>query len=277
MMQYPALGDPRAAKVFEYLRAMKKTALITGSTSGIGLGIAREFAKAGYNIAFNGLEKNGEEIAAAVAKQYGVKYFFSGANLLDASAIADFIAATEKNLGPIDILVNNAGMQFVAPLEEFPAEKWNAIIGLNLTAAFHTTHHVISGMKKRKWGRIINIASAHGLVASEYKSAYVAAKHGLVGLTKVTALEGAPFGITANAVCPGYVDTPLVRGQVADQAKTHGMSEEDVIAKVMLVKHAVKKFVQTESLGALCVFLASDHAELITGTAIPVDGGWNAQ
>ncbi len=256
---------------------MNKVALITGSTSGIGLGIAREFAKAGYHISFNGLEKDGAEIAASVGKEFNVKTFFSNANLLDPAAIETFVAETEQQLGPVDVLVNNAGIQHVSAIEDFPVEKWNAIIGLNLTAAFHTTRLVIGGMKKRNWGRIINIASAHGLVASEFKSAYVAAKHGIVGFTKVAALEGAPFGITANAVCPGYVDTPLVRGQVADQAKTHGMSEEDVIAKVMLVKHAVKKFVKTESLGALCVFLASEHAELITGTAIPVDGGWNAQ
>ncbi|HTF02765.1 MAG TPA: 3-hydroxybutyrate dehydrogenase [Bacteroidia bacterium] len=256
---------------------MSQTVLITGSTSGIGLGIAREFAKAGYSISFNGLEKNGAEIAAEVGKEFGVKTFFSGANLLQPAEIEKYIGETEKNLGTIDILVNNAGMQHVAPIEEFPIEKWNAIIGLNLSAAFHTTQLVFAGMKKRNWGRIINIASVHGLVASEYKSAYVAAKHGLVGLTKVTALEGAPFGITANAVCPGYVDTPLVRGQVADQARTHNMSEEEVIAKVMLSKHTVKKFVSTESLGALCVFLASEHAQLITGTAIPVDGGWSAQ
>ena len=256
---------------------MTKTVLITGSTSGIGLGIAREFAKAGYQIAFNGLEKNGAEIAESVGTEFGVKIFFSNANLLDPAAIENFISEAEKNLGPVDVLVNNAGMQFVSEIENFPVEKWNMIIGLNLTAAFHTTRLVLAGMKKRNWGRVINIASAHGLVASEFKSAYVAAKHGLVGFTKVTALEGAPFGITANAVCPGYVDTPLVRGQIADQAKTHNMSEEEVIAKVMLVKHAVKKFVKTESLGALCVFLASEHAELITGTAIPVDGGWNAQ
>jgi len=256
---------------------MNKTVLITGSTSGIGLGIAREFAKAGYAVSFNGLEKNGNEIAAKIGREFNVKTFFSGANLLNADEIKMFIEQTENELGPIDVLVNNAGMQFVAPIEEFPTAKWDAIIGLNLTAAFHTTHHVLGGMKKRGWGRVINIASAHGLVASEYKSAYVAAKHGLVGLTKVSALEGAQFGVTANAICPGYVDTPLVRGQVADQAKTHNMSEEDVIAKVMLVKHAVKKFVSTESLGALCVFLASQHADLITGTAIPVDGGWSAQ
>lgn len=254
-----------------------KNVLITGSTSGIGLGIAKEFAKAGYNIAFNGLEKDGAEIAAAVGKEYNVKTFFSNANLLDVSAIETFIRDAEQQLGGIDVLVNNAGMQFVSTIEEFPVEKWNMIIGLNLTAAFHTTRLVLPGMKKRNWGRIINIASAHGLVASEFKSAYVSAKHGLVGFTKVAALEGAPFGITANAICPGYVDTPLVRGQIADQAKTHHMSEEEVIAKVMLAKHAVKKFVSTESLGALCVFLSTEHAALITGTALPVDGGWSAQ
>lgn len=256
---------------------MLKTVLITGSTSGIGLGIAREFAKAGCNVSMNGLEKNGAEIAAQLGKEFNVKTFFSSANLLQPSEIENFIGETEKNLGVIDILVNNAGMQFVSPIEEFPVAKWDAIIGLNLTAAFHTTRLVLAQMKKRKWGRVINIASAHGLVASEYKSAYVAAKHGLVGFTKVTALEGAPFGITANAVCPGYVDTPLVRGQVADQALTHNMSEDEVISKIMLAKHAVKKFVTTEALGALCVFLASPHADLITGTSIPVDGGWNAQ
>ena len=256
---------------------MNRTVLITGSTSGIGLGIAREFAKAGYRIAFNGLEKDGAEIAAAVAKEFGVNVFFSNANLLDAPAIEKFISDAEKQLGPVDVLVNNAGMQHVSAIEDFPVEKWNMIIGLNLSAAFHTTRLLIGGMKKRNRGRIINIASAHGLVASEFKSAYVAAKHGLLGLTKVAALEGAPFGITANAICPGYVDTPLVRNQIASQAKTHQMSEEDVIAKVMLVKHAVKKFVTTESIGALSVFLASDQAELITGTAIPIDGGWSAQ
>jgi 3-hydroxybutyrate dehydrogenase len=256
---------------------MNKVALITGSTSGIGLAIAKEFAKAGYHISFNGLEKNGAEIATAVGKEFSVKTFFSDANLLEVSAIENFISETEKNLGPVDVLVNNAGIQHVAEIEKFPAEKWNAIINLNLNAAFHTTQLVVAGMKKRNWGRIINVASAHGLVASEFKSAYVAAKHGLVGFTKVTALEGAPFGITANAVCPGYVDTPLVRNQIADQAKTHNMSEADVISKIMLQKHAIKKFVKPESLGALCVFLCSDHAELITGTAIPVDGGWTAQ
>jgi 3-hydroxybutyrate dehydrogenase len=256
---------------------MKKVVLITGSTSGIGLAIAKEFAKAGYAISFNGLEVNGADIAASVGKEFSVKTFFSNANLLDADAIEKYISDTEQQLGSIDVLVNNAGIQHVSEIEKFPVEKWNAILGLNLTAAFHTTRLVVEGMKKRHWGRVINVASAHGLVASEFKSAYVAAKHGLVGFTKVTALEGAPFGITANAVCPGYVDTPLVRNQIADQAKTHNMSEEEVISKIMLQKHAIKKFVKPEALGALCVFLASDHAELITGTSIPVDGGWTAQ
>lgn len=256
---------------------MAKTVLITGSTSGIGLGIAREFAKAGYNVSFNGLEKDGAETAASIGKEFTVKTFFSNANLLDVSAIEKFIGETEKKLGPIDVLVNNAGIQHVSEIENFPVEKWNAIIGINLSAAFHTSRLILAGMKKRNWGRIINMASAHGLVASEYKSAYIAAKHGIVGFTKVLALEGAPFGITANSICPGYVDTPLVRNQIADQAKTHNMSEKDVIEKVMLAKQAVKKFVKTESIGALCVFLASDHAELITGASIPVDGGWTAQ
>lgn len=256
---------------------MKKTALITGSTSGIGLGIAREFARAGYAIALNGLETNGAEIASTVTSEFGVQTFFSDANLLQPEAIENFIRSAEKELGTIDILVNNAGMQYVAPIDEFPVQKWDMILGLNLTAAFHTTRLVLPGMRKRGWGRIINIASAHGLVASEFKSAYVSAKHGLVGLTKVTALEGAAYGVTANAICPGYVDTPLVRGQIADQAKTHGMSETDVIANVMLKKHAIKQFVTTDALGALCVFLCTPHADLITGTALPVDGGWSAQ
>jgi 3-hydroxybutyrate dehydrogenase len=254
-----------------------KVALITGSTSGIGLGIAREMAAAGYALALNGLEKNGAEIAAGIGTEFGVRVFFSPANLLDEQAIVQFISEAEKTLGPVDVLINNAGIQFVSPIEDFPVDKWNAIIGLNLTAAFHTTRLVIGGMKQRGWGRIINIASAHGLTASEYKSAYVAAKHGIVGFTKVAALEGAPHGVTCNAICPGYVETPLVKNQVKDQAAAHGITEAEVIQKVMLVKQPVKQFVTVEAIGQYCVFLCTDAGNLITGAALPIDGGWNAQ
>lgn len=254
-----------------------KSVVITGSTSGIGLGIAKEFAKAGYAIMFNGLEPNGQEITEQVAKEYGVKTLYSNANMLNPDQIYNMITTTEKEFGGVDCMVNNAGIQFVSPVEDFPAEKWNAIIGINLTSAFHTSKAVWKGMKNRKSGRIINIASAHGLVASEFKSAYVASKHGVVGLTKTLALEGAPFGITCNAICPGYVKTPLVENQIKDQAASHGISEAEVISKIMLYKQAVKDFVSVEDLGKLAVFLASDAGKLITGTAIPVDGGWNAQ
>lgn len=256
---------------------MAKTVLITGSTSGIGLGIAKEFAKAGYNIVFNGLEANGAEIAAGVGSQYGVEILFSNANMLRPDEIYAMIAQGEAKFGGIDVLVNNAGIQYVSPVEDFPVEKWDAIIGINLTSSFHTSKAVWKGMKARNFGRIINITSAHGLRASEFKSAYVAAKHGVTGLTKVLGLEGAPYNITCNAICPGYVRTPLVEGQIKDQAAAHNMSEADVINKVMLKKQAIKEFVTVESLGALAVFLASEQASMMTGTSIPVDGGWTAQ
>ncbi len=255
-----------------------KTILITGSTSGIGLGIAIEFAKTKqYNIVFNGLEINGQEIADGVAKQYGIEVMYSNANMLQPAELRKMVADAVTKFGKIDVLVNNAGIQFVSPIEDFPEDKWDAIIGINLTSAFHLTKAVWKGMKERKFGRVINIASAHGLVASEFKSAYIASKHGIVGFTKTIALEGAPFGITANAICPGYVKTPLVEKQIADQAKAHNMSEADVVSKVMLYKQAVKEFVSVEELGQLAVFLASDVAKTMTGTALPVDGGWNAQ
>lgn len=255
-----------------------KTALITGSTSGIGLGIAREFAKTKqYNIIFNGLEANGQEIADSIGKEFGIGVMFSPANMLKPEELKKMVDDGLTKFGKIDVLINNAGIQFVSPIEDFPEEKWNAIIGINLTSAFHLTKAVWRGMKERKFGRIINIASAHGLVASEFKSAYIASKHGIVGFTKTIALEGAPFNITANAICPGYVKTPLVEKQIADQAKAHNLSEAEVVSKVMLYKQAVKDFVSLETLGQTALLLASEHANTITGTAIPVDGGWNAQ
>lgn len=254
-----------------------KSVLITGSTSGIGLGIAIEFAKSGYSIAFCGLEENAIEITEKVGRDYGIKTIFYDTDLMNVDETEELIQRVEKDFGGLDILVNNAGIQYVAPIEDFPINKWNDIIQLNLNAVFYASKFAWKGMKDRKFGRIINIASAHGLVASEYKSAYVAAKHGVVGLTKVLALEGAPYGITSNAICPGYVKTPLVDKQILEQAKSHGITEDDVVSKIMLQKHAIKDFVSVESIGKLVVFLASNDAALITGTAIPIDGGWLAQ
>lgn len=256
---------------------MLRTILITGSTSGIGLGIAKAFATQGHRIVFNGLEKDGADIAASVAREAGVEHFFSPANMLDPAAIRALALEAAQKFDGVDILINNAGIQHVAPLEDFPEEKWDAILGINLSAAFHLTKAVWSGMKTRRWGRVINIASAHGLVASEFKSAYVAAKHGLMGLTKTLALEGAPHGITANAVCPGYVHTPIVENQIGDQMKVHGLSREEVIKKVMLEKQAIKSFNTIESIAAAVLYLASDAASTTTGIALPVDGGWTAQ
>jgi 3-hydroxybutyrate dehydrogenase len=257
---------------------MQKTVLITGSTSGIGLGIAREFAKTkNYNIIFNGLEPNGQEIADNVGEEFGIQVMYSNANMLKPEELREMVSNGISKFGKIDVLINNAGIQHVSPIEDFPDDKWNAIIGINLTSAFYLSKAVWPGMKERKFGRIINIASAHGLVASEFKSAYVASKHGIVGFTKTLGLEGAPFNITCNAICPGYVKTPLVEKQIADQAKAHNMSPDDVVNKVMLYKQAVKEFVSLESLGQMALLLASEASSTITGTAIPIDGGWNAQ
>lgn len=255
----------------------KKVAVITGSTSGIGLGLAKEFAKAGYCLTFNGLESNGAEIAANVGKEFGVETMFSPANMLNHDQIREMIAQTEAKWGHIDVLINNAGIQYVAPVDEFPIEKWNAIMGINLTAAFVAIQAAWKKMKERNFGRIINIASAHGLRASEFKIAYVAAKHAIVGMTKVVALEGALYNITCNAICPGYVKTPLVENQIKDQAKSAGIPESEVIEKIMLKKQAVKDFVSIEVMGQLALVLASDAGKTFTGTALPVDGGWTCQ
>ena len=254
-----------------------KNVLITGSTSGIGLGIANAFAKSGYNLVFNGLEKNGAEIASEIGKKYQIKTIFSPANLLVPAEISLMVKEASAQLGDIDILVNNAGIQYVSSVEDFPLNKWNDIIAVNLTAAFCTSQSVWNGMKDNKWGRIINISSAHGLVASENKSAYVASKHGLIGLTKTLALEGAALGITVNAICPGFVKTPLVEKQITDLAKQQNVSESEIIQKSILQKHAVKEFVSPEEIAALALFLASENASMITGTSMPVDGGWTAQ
>jgi 3-hydroxybutyrate dehydrogenase len=255
-----------------------KVSVITGSTSGIGLGIARALAGAGSSIVLNGFGKP-EEIEAAqegIANDYGAAVDYSPADMSKPEAIAAMVETTLDRFGRLDVLVNNAGIQHVASLQEFPSAKWDAIIAINLSSAFHTTRLSLPSMIANKWGRIINIASAHGLVGSVYKSAYVAAKHGMLGLTKVTALEVAEAGVTCNAICPGYVYTPLVEAQIEGQAKAHGIPREQVIREVLLAQQPNKRFATVEELGALSVFLASEAAASITGAAIPVDGGWTA-
>ncbi len=255
-----------------------KVSLVTGSTSGIGLGIARALAAAGSGVVLNGLGK-ADDIAKTqreLASEFNVQVSYSPADMSKPDAIREMVEKTLESSGRLDILVNNAGIQYVAALQDFPTEKWDAIIAINLSSAFHTTRSALPAMLKNKWGRIINIASAHGLVASPFKSAYVAAKHGIVGLTKVIALETAEQGITCNAICPGYVWTPLVEAQIEAQAKTHGIAREAVIRDVLLAQQPNKRFATVEELGALTVFLASDAAVSITGVALPVDGGWTA-
>jgi 3-hydroxybutyrate dehydrogenase len=255
-----------------------KTALVTGSTSGIGLEIAREFAKQGCNLVLNGFgdARDIETLRAGLAKDHGIDVIYSSADLGKPGEIAQMMAQAENKFGGVDILLNNAGIQFVAPIEEFPVEKWDAILAINLTGAFHTTRLAVPMMKRKKWGRIINMASAHGLVASPFKAAYVAAKHGLLGLTKTVALETAEAGITVNAICPGYVMTPLVQKQIPDTAKARGISEEAVVRDVILAAQPTKRFVGVNEVAALALFLASDAAASITGASLSIDGGWTA-
>lgn len=255
------------------------TAVITGSTSGIGLGVATSFAEAGMNVVMNGFGDAGEieETRAALEQRTGARVIYNGADMTKPDEIRGLIDEAEKTFGQIDVLVNNAGIQHVSPVEDFPEGKWDAIIAINLSSAFHTTKAVFAGMKERKFGRIINVASAHGLVASPFKSAYVAAKHGMLGLTKTIALEGAEFGVTCNAICPGYVKTPLVEKQIPDTAKARGMTEEEVVKKVLLEAQPTKQFVTVEQVGALAVFLTSENAAQITGAAHQIDGGWIAK
>ena len=254
-------------------------AIVTGSTSGIGLGVATAFAAEGMNVMLNGFGDKDEieTIRAGLEDKYGVKVGYQGADMTKPEEIRDMVSKAEAAFGQVDVLVNNAGIQFVSEVENFPEEKWNAIIAINLSSSFHATKAVFKGMKDRKFGRIINIASAHGLVASPFKSAYVAAKHGVVGFTKTIALEGAEFGVTCNAICPGYVKTPLVEKQIPDQAKTRHMTEEEVIQKVILEAQPTKQFVTVEQIGSLAVYLTTKAASQITGAALQIDGGWVAK
>ena len=256
-----------------------KSAIVTGSTSGIGLGIARALAAEGANVMLNGFGNVPEikKMAAQMEAEHGVKVIYSGADMSRPPEIHTMVAEGASQLGGVDILINNAGIQHVAPVDEFPLDKWDQIIAINLSSSFHTIRAALPHMKKRGWGRIINIASAHGLVASPFKSAYVAAKHGVVGFTKSVALETAKQGITCNAICPGYVLTPLVEKQIDDQAKVHGIAREAVIDQVILERQPSKQFVGIDEVAALALFLCTDGAASITGSALSIDGGWVAQ
>ncbi len=255
-----------------------RTAAITGSTSGIGLAYARALATEGANLVINGImaPADAEKLRADLEQEFGVKVVFSPADMTKPAEIAGFIAEGEKAFGAIDILINNAGIQFVSPIDEFPIEKWDQIIAINLSSAFHTIRAALPKMKEKGWGRIINTASAHAFVASPFKSAYVAAKHGIAGLTKTVALEVATKGITVNAIAPGYVWTPLVEKQIPDTMKARGLTRDQVINDVLLDAQPTKEFVTVEQVAALAVFLCTDGAKSITGAKLPMDGGWTA-
>ncbi|MDP1538024.1 MAG: 3-hydroxybutyrate dehydrogenase [Burkholderiales bacterium] len=256
-----------------------KCAVVTGSTSGIGLAVAAALAARGVNIMLNGFGDPAQidALRTRLASEHGVRVEYHGADMSKPAEIGAMMDKVVAAFGAVDILVNNAGIQFVSPIEDFPPEKWEAIIAINLVALFHTIRHAVPGMKQRRWGRIINIASAHALVASPFKSAYVAAKHGVAGLTRTVALETATFGITVNAICPGYVRTPLVEKQIPDTAKARGITEEQVVRDVLLAAQPTRQFVTVEQVAALACYLASDDAASITGTLLPMDGGWTAQ
>jgi 3-hydroxybutyrate dehydrogenase len=255
-----------------------RTAIVTGSTSGIGLGIARALAAQGMNIMLNGFGEAAEidQERKTIINEFKVKALYSAADMTKPKEIVEMVKTAETELGGLDVLVNNAGIQFVAPIEEFPPEKWDQIIAINLSAAFHTIRAAVPLMKQRKSGRIVNIASAHALVASPFKSAYVSAKHGIAGLTKTVALEVAEHGITVNAICPGYVLTPLVQKQIPDTAKARGITEEQVVKDVLLAAQPTKRFVTVEEVAALTVFLTTPLAGSITGALLSIDGGWTA-
>jgi 3-hydroxybutyrate dehydrogenase len=255
-----------------------RVAVVTGSTSGIGLGIARAFAAAGASIVLNGLGRADEvgRVVSELSEEFGLRAIYSPADMSDPDSIERMIALTLETYGRLDVLVNNAGIQHVSPIEQFPVAKWDQILAINLSSAFHTTRLALPAMRKQGFGRIVNIASAHGLVGSPFKAAYVAAKHGILGLTKTVALESAEENITCNAICPGYVWTPLVEAQIEGQAKSHGIPRDQVIRDVLLAQQPSKRFATVEEIGALAVFLASDAGASITGTALPVDGGWTA-
>ena len=257
----------------------KRHAVVTGSTSGIGLAIARALAKEGADVTINGFGDKAaiEADRAKIEKEFGVKAFYNGADMSKGAEVEAMIADAKAKMGRVDILVNNAGIQFVSPIEEFPPEKWDAIIAINLSSAFHAIRAAVPGMKAQKWGRIVNTASAHSLVASPFKSAYVSAKHGLAGLTKTVALELATFGVTANCISPGYVWTSLVERQIPDTMKARNLSREQVINDVMLVAQPTKQFVTVDQVAALAVYLCSDAAAQITGANLSIDGGWTAE
>jgi 3-hydroxybutyrate dehydrogenase len=256
-----------------------RTALITGSTSGIGRGIAELFAREGANVVLNGFgdAKEIEALRGALEKEHGVKATYDAADMSKSEQVRTMVEKALESFGRVDILVNNAGIQHVAPVDEFPVEKWEAIIAINLSSAFYATRAALPAMKQARWGRVINIASAHGLVASPFKSAYVAAKHGVVGFTKSLALEVAEQGITSNSICPGYVMTPIVEKQIDDQAKAHGIPRENVVRDVILAPQPTKQFVKIEDVAALALYLASDAAAQINGAALSIDGGWTAR